>query len=535
MSKRLVFIVTGALLMVVLAWPGMSQVDYRDGNPWGQRARSGPDAVVPGWYYNLGITGIRAELVSDDPKSLMVRYVFADSPASGLVQVDDRIVGVNGKPFVNPHRNGYGMEVFGGDGPIKELAQVLEACTAKEGTGKLVLKVRRGEKLIDVELKINKAIGSYAKTFPVDCPKSDRIYKHLLTYLVENQRDNGSFGSPVENTFAPLALLASGEKQYLPNVERCARHLAQSLPKSAEDRQYGLPNWGYMASAIVLSEYYLVTGEQWVLPELQKIHDLIYQGQYMDMSQINPKAKESHPDSYPKGPEQSHGGWGHNPGFEGYGPIAMITGQGALAYAMMQRCGIKIERARLDAAYNFIKRGTASNGYVWYGDGLGGGANDWADMGRTGAAGVAFALSPYENAAYTKQALLHSEVIGKHPQSFPDTHGSPIMGMGYAALAANLDPQNFRKLMDDNRWWFTMSQCADDGTFYYQPNRDNAGYGGDSRMSASAVVAFIYAMPKHSLVVTGREHKAAREKSSKPGKTRENQQPRLSDDPPAQP
>ena len=77
------------------------------------------------------------------------------------------------------------------------------------------------------------------------------------------------------------------------------------------------------------------------------------------------------------------------------------------------------------------------------------------------------------------------------------------MGMAYAALAANVDSDNFRKLMDSNRWWFTMAQC-NDGTFYYQPNRDNAGYGSDARMTASSVVAFIYTIPKRNLVLTGR-------------------------------
>ena len=132
-----------------------------------------------------------------------------------------------------------------------------------------------------------------------------------------------------------------------------------------------------------------------------------------------------------------------------------------------------------------------------------GGADDWADMGRTGAAGIANFLSPYSDGDYRKQALLHSNVIGEHPQSFPDTHGSPVMGMAYAALAANIEPANFRKLMDANRWWFTMAQCTD-GTFSYQPNRDNVGYGSDARMSASSVVAFIFTIPKHSLVITGR-------------------------------
>jgi hypothetical protein len=78
------------------------------------------------------------------------------------------------------------------------------------------------------------------------------------------------------------------------------------------------------------------------------------------------------------------------------------------------------------------------------------------------------------------------------------------MGMGYAALAAFHDPTSFKRLMDKNRWWFTLSQCIDD-SFYYQPNRDNAGYGADSRISASAVTAFILSIPKQSLFMTNRQ------------------------------
>jgi hypothetical protein len=92
-------------------------------------------------------------------------------------------------------------------------------------------------------------------------------------------------------------------------------------------------------------------------------------------------------------------------------------------------------------------------------------------------------------------------LIGLHPRSFPDTHGSPAMGMGYTALGASIEPASFRRLMDANRWWFALAQCAD-GTFYYQPNRDNAGYGSDARMTASSVTAFILLLPKRSLVMT---------------------------------
>ena len=131
-------------------------------------------------------------------------------------------------------------------------------------------------------------------------------------------------------------------------------------------------------------------------------------------------------------------------------------------------------------------------------------------MGRTGAAGVANFLSPYRrNRKYRERALAHARVIGEHPQSFPDTHGSPIMGMGYTALAAHVDKRAFRRLMEANKWWFVMSHCFD-GTFYYQPNRDNAGYGGDSRMSATAATAFILSMDKRSLHMTGKPFKKRR-------------------------
>ncbi|MBL9134064.1 MAG: hypothetical protein JNG86_22820 [Verrucomicrobiaceae bacterium] len=493
----------GALLAGIAA-PLTAQVNYdENGQPWKQRADSGPDAEVPGWYYNLGLTGLRAELVAAAPKALVVRHVFPGTPASGHIQVDDRIIGAGGQLFQNPHRNGYGMEVFGAHGPVAELAEALEACQAASGSGQLRLTVRNGKKVRQVELDIGKKYGGYAPTYPADCPKSEKILNELLDYLLSQQTAEGSFGNPVHNTFAPLALLASGDPRHLPAVERCARHLSQAIQVSDEDRKYGLMNWTYMGSAIVLSEYYLATKKRWILPELRKIHALLMAGQYLHMSQIDPKVKQTHPDDYPTGPEKAHGGWGHNPGFEGYGPIAMLTAQGALSYALMQRCGIDTPRERLDAAYAFLKKATGPNGYVWYSDSLGGGPDDWADMGRTGATALANFLCPYPKGGHRRQARLHATVIGQHPQSFPDTHGSPVMGMAYSALAAHIEPASFRQLMDANRWWFTMAQCTD-GTFYYQPNRDNAGYGADARMSASSVVAFIYSIPRRSLVITGK-------------------------------
>ena len=499
MTKRSRMLRLLGLLAVSLPNTLPAQVDYGRDGPWNQRAESGPDAAVPGWFYNLGITGLRAQLSADEPKALLIRYVFPKSPAEGRVKVGDLVVGAGGKAFVANHRSGYGQTVFGADGPISEFARVLEECQGDERKGNLPLTLRRGGQTVEVSLDVGTRYGTFAPTFPRDCQKTDRILAELLPYLVAHQNEEGSFGDPVHDTFAPLALLASGEAKYLPAVERNARYHC----RVTQARDLSLINWSYMSAAIVLSEYYLATGATWVLPDLQKVHDLLAKSQYLHMSQIDQGAKKSHPDDFPKGPADSRGGWGHNPGFEGYGPIAMLTGQGALAYALMHRCGIKIDRENHDAAYDFLQRGTGKNGYVWYGDRQGGGPDDWADMGRTGAAGIANHLSPYEGSVYRERGLSHAKVIGAHPQSFPDTHGSPMMGMAYAALAASVDADSFRKLMDANRWWFTLAHCTD-GSFYYQPNRDNSGYGSDSRTLASSVTAFILTIPKRGLVMTGK-------------------------------
>ncbi len=256
-----------------------------------------------------------------------------------------------------------------------------------------------------------------------------------------------------------------------------------------------------MAAGIVMSEYYLRTNEKWVLPELQEVYDFLLTTQYTDVAQVAESARKR---KLPRSDKQAHGGWGHNPGFEGYGPIAMITAQGALTFALLDHCGIQVDRARHDMAYDFLARGTGRNGYLWYADSPS--RHDrWADMGRTGTAAVANFVSPHKDGKYLDRALANARVIGEHPETLPDTHGSPIMGMGYTALGAHVDPASFQKTMDKNRWWFTLAQCHD-GTFYYQPNRDNNPsdfMSGASRLSASAAVAFVFSLKKANLYVTG--------------------------------
>ena len=168
-----------------------AQVDYGKDNPWNQRAESGPDAEVPGWFYNLGITGLRAQLVADEPAALLIKYVFPKSPADGHIKNGDLIVGAGGQVFKEKHRNGYGEKVFGADGPISELAYVLEECQGDDRKGKLALTVRRGKEIVEVVLDVGQKYGTYSATFPGGCAKSDKVLAELLKYLVEHQEKDG--------------------------------------------------------------------------------------------------------------------------------------------------------------------------------------------------------------------------------------------------------------------------------------------------------------------------------------------------------
>ena len=489
-----------ALAALWCATPATAQVDYSpSGWPWTAQTNSGPDAAVPGWFYNLGLTGLRVELVANEPKTMLVRYVFPGSPAEGLIQVGDSIVGAGGASFVKPHLDGYGPGIFGAQGPVGEFAVALEAAQGIAGNGQLQVSVSTGTTGKSVMLNVGQAYGAFTPTFPDACPKSTKILGELLDYLVQEQDAQGSWGNPVNDLYASLALLSSDQPVHLAAAKQCAQNLAATTAPTSSD---WLVNWRYMTAGIVLSEYYLATGEAWVLPELVEVRDFLEFSQYVRRAQIDPQAAITHPGTYPTSKLDSFGGWGHNPGFEGYGPIAMLTGEGALVFALMDRCGINVDAQRHEWAYDFLARGTSPTGYLWYKDEVAS-PTDWADQGRTGAAALANLLTPFADTKYRRRAVIAIDQIGAHPKSFPDTHGSPILGMGFAAAATNFLPTNFRSLMDANRWWFALAQCTD-GSFYYQPNRDNAGYGADSRISASAATAFIFSLPKHKLVITGK-------------------------------
>jgi hypothetical protein len=342
-----------------------------------------------------------------------------------------------------------------------------------------------------VELQLETKYGKFSDNYPFDCRKSDLILKETCDWLGKAQQPDGLWsGRPHINAFAALALLGSGDKRYLPEVKRAMKAMAEAT--GGDKNNNGLPVWQYSLYGTALAEYYLNTRDRWVLKELEEINRWLVEAQ--------------HPQT--AAPERVHiaGGFGHGPyklsGGNGYGAFNVVTAQAMMAWALMERCGLPVERARFVAAHDFIAKGTNAIGYVWYADGSGG--EGYADMGRTGASALAHYLDPANSEACKAFGKRNAECIGNHPDTFIDTHGCPLLGMVWTALGAATDPVSFRKLMDQNRWALSLSQCPD-GSFYYQPNRDNnpQDYTAAPRLAATAATALILTLPRRQLQMTG--------------------------------
>ena len=143
------------------------------------------------WLLNLGPTGIRARIYPDKANQLVVKYVFQDkqSPAKGLIQINDIIVGANGKKFKTKHRFGRNLSGGGGwDGPMMELAAHIEDSQGSDGKLKLIvwpLGLKNDEKKVTIPLRV---VGRFAESFPYNCKRSELMLEELCDYIIKDYK-----------------------------------------------------------------------------------------------------------------------------------------------------------------------------------------------------------------------------------------------------------------------------------------------------------------------------------------------------------
>jgi hypothetical protein len=246
---------TSLALAVFLALPGpligaakeMAMPDFTKG-----------DAIPAGadHDWNLGATGARGwmycdTMVTADARQIRITKVDKNSPADGVLAVGDVILGVGGKAFSYD--------------PRTELGKALTVAEAEAGGGNLSLIRWRGGKTETVVVKLP-VLGTYSATAPYNCPKSQRILALGCKALAKRIADRSytQETDAIPRCLNALALLASGNPEYLPLVKKEAQWAAGY---SADSMQ----TWYYGYVIMLLSEYVMETGDNSVMPGLRRL------------------------------------------------------------------------------------------------------------------------------------------------------------------------------------------------------------------------------------------------------------------------
>jgi len=207
--------------------------------------------------WTLGPTGARGWIFtanghSHDARQILVTAVAKDSPSAAVLSVGDVILGVDGKNF-------------SGDARI-HFANAITTAETEKGGAKLRLLRWRGGKSEAVEIKLP-VLGTYSATAPYDCPKSKRIFQLGCASLAKRMSDEKNYTKrldPIPRALNALALLASGNKDYLPLVKRETEWAAGFTTN-------GYLSWYYGYVMALTAEYTMATGDQSFMPGLKRL------------------------------------------------------------------------------------------------------------------------------------------------------------------------------------------------------------------------------------------------------------------------
>ena len=176
--------------------------------------------------YNLGPTGLRGwiftfaasegernfnRFTSHQPWQILVTAVGTNTPAQGIMAVNDVILGVSAGAANVP------VTLFSQDAR-KSMGLAIGAAEAGDG----ILRIKRWRAGTTTDVQINlPVLGAYTATAPYNCPKSALILSNAVRVLNTSSFDGPALAGPVLG----LALLASGDASLLPKVQTYARQL----------------------------------------------------------------------------------------------------------------------------------------------------------------------------------------------------------------------------------------------------------------------------------------------------------------------
>jgi hypothetical protein len=422
--------------------------------------------------WTLGATGARGWVWSryvaggsenTDARQILITEVAKGSPADGVLQDGDVIVGINGQAF-----EGNARVLF---------AKALTEAETGAKRGVLTLVRWRAGKTEKVRLKL-RVLGTYAPTAPYDCVKSKRIFEQGCEAIAQRGfKDNqGHVQVSIENDMNALALLASSRKQYRPLVAEYARKVAECQPQ-----RDGLPSWEYAYNTLFLAEYTLATKDKAVMAGLRRLSLEIARG------------------------ASGVGTWGHrfaqpNGNLYGYGCMNQPGIPLTLSMVLAREAGVKdpdLDKT-ITKASGFLRQ-WVNKGAIPYGD-----HEPWPwhdDNGKCSGAAVLFDLLGDREAAafYSRMGTAaYAERESGHTGNFFNILWAlpGVSRCGQAATAA---------YFQETSWYYDMARGWDGRVEY-------VGFPGEmSYLGWDCTGAYLlgYALPLKSLYLTGRKSGAA--------------------------
>ena len=405
-----------------------------------------------GWYFT-------AKGHSRDARQILVTDVATGSPAEGVLRKSDVILGVNGSPFTDDAR-----------------VQFAKAITAAEsGTGVLAFLRWRDGKSEPVEIKLA-VLGSYGAIAPYDCTKSQRILELGCAALAKRMAspDYPRKLDAIPRSLNALALLASGNPDYLPLVEKEAQWAAAFTTD-------GYLSWYYGYLMIFLGEYVSATGDTSLLPGLQRLALKTARGQ------------------------SGVGTWGHRfavsgGNLGGYGAMNQPGLSLTIGMVLAREAGVNdpdLDRAITKSA-GFL-RWWVNKGAVPYGDHQPYPAHE--DNGKCAAAAVLFDLLGDREAAefFAKMATAaYSERERGHT-------GNYFNYLWALQGVARCGPHALGAYLQEQSWYYDFARGWD-GVFLYQPSPEGAEeYRAYTKWDCSGNHLIAFALPLKTLRLTGKK------------------------------
>ncbi len=420
--------------------------------------------------WNLGATGLRGwifcdKMVTADARQIAITKVEKGSPADGIFQVGDVILGVGGKPFSYD--------------PRTEFGKTLSIAESEAGGGSFTMTRWRAGKTVEVVVKLP-VFGSYGATAPFDCAKSRRILEQGCKALAERVAKPEHEEDRIVRSLNALALLASGDPAYLPLVKREAEWAATDF---SED---GMKTWYYGYVILLLSEYVMATGDESVMPGLRRLALEAARGQ------------------------SAVGSWGHGFAIPGgrLGGYGMMNSPGVpltIALVLAREAGVK--DPALDLAIERsakLLRFYIGKGAIPYGDHHPCVAVH-EDNGKCGMAAVLFnLLGEKEGAEFFSRVS-----VASHGPERDCGHTGNFFNILWAIPGVALSGPNATGawMNEFGGWYFDLARRWD-GTFLHQgpPEFEEDSYEG---WDCTGSYLLAYAMPLKKIYLTGKRPSVA--------------------------